>query len=346
MLKVLINLKRITLVLVCFVMLLLPLTVFSGCTAPETEASHLKVLVLPYLGFATFYIPQDEGYFAEQGLEVEFVKLSTVAQAMPLLAQGELDVVAGPLSASLLNATAQDLNLRIVAGRGRVPSDGENFALMVRSDLYDSGELDTVTEIKGRKVAIPSLATVNDFALAQILEPAGLTVDDVEIVKLYPQEVIAAFENKAIAAATVATPLLERIDALGYATTLVAFNSLMPDFQIAFVIFGPSLLDDSPELGEKFMVAYLKGVRQFAQGKTERNLEILERNIGLDKETLLQACWPPVYPDGRINVEDIVTFQDWAYESGFIDEKVPVEQLIDTRFTEYASQKLGPAPQK
>src|SRR4030042_5610718 len=144
MVKVLaaVNPKRVKVVLASFIILLLILLAISGCMAKEAEPCSLKVVALPYLSFATFYIPQEEGYFAEQGLEVEFVKFPTVTQAMPLLAEGSLDVAAGPVSASLINGTAQNMTLRIVAGREYIAPVGETLSLMVRRDLYESGELD------------------------------------------------------------------------------------------------------------------------------------------------------------------------------------------------------------
>ncbi|MFC1958802.1 ABC transporter substrate-binding protein [Chloroflexota bacterium] len=339
-----VNLKRARLILVALMILVLFLTASLGCKAPQAEPSHLKVAVLPYLSFATFYIAQEEGYFAEQGLEVEFTKFAGAAQAVPLLAQGSLDVAGSGPSASLINAIAQNIKLRIVAGRVSTTSDCESVALMVRRDLYESGEVDTVAEIKGSKVAVTSVGSPADFLLTKILESADLTSDDVELIKMSPQVMIAAFENRAIAGALMASPHIQKIKALGYAVTLQSVNNLMPGFQQSFVLFGPSLLDDNPELGKKFMVAYLQGVRQYAQGKTNRNLEIIEKYIGLDEETLLQTCWDTIYPDGRIKVKDFLAFQDWAYDYGFVDKKVATEQLIDTRFIDYANQVLGSAP--
>jgi NitT/TauT family transport system substrate-binding protein len=345
MLKVLATaaLTRAKLTLVALMILPLLLVVLPGCTTQEAEPSHLKVMVLPYIGFATFYIPQEEGYFAEQGLEVEFVKFPTVSQAIPLLAQGELDVAYGE-SAGVINAIAQNMNLRIVGGGSYFNTDCEAVSLMARRDLYESGELDTVVEVKGRKVAVGSVGATADFLLTKILESSGLTLDDVKLIKMNPADMIAAFENQAIDAAIVGSPSNQTVKALGYAITLESAEKVMPGFQQGVVIFGPNLLNNKPEVGKKFMVAYLKGCRQYSQGKTKRNLEILEKYTGLDEETLLQSCWYPFYPDGRIIAEDIFTFQDWAYKNGFVDKKVSPEQIIDTIFIEYANKVLAPAP--
>jgi NitT/TauT family transport system substrate-binding protein len=322
--------------------IILVLTLLPGCQEKETEVVHLKVVALPYLSFATFYIPQEEGYFAEQGLEVEFVKFNSVVQAMPLLAQGDLDVAAGPMSASLINAIVQGTTLRIVAGREYMTASSLSGSLMVRKDLYDSGQIDTIAEVKGHKVALSAIGTLQHFELSRILESAGLTLADVEVTKLSPQDIITAFANKAIEVALLGDPHNGQAESLGYAVGLPYDSELLGSFQQGFVIFGPNLLGKNPEAGRKFIIAYLKGVRQWMEGTTERNLEIMEKYTELDRETLLNSDWNPIYTDGRIKTEDILTFQDWLYDNEFIEKKLTEDQLIDTRFIDYANQVLGP----
>lgn len=88
------------------------------------------------------------------------------------------------------------------------------------------------------------------------------------------------------------------------------------------------------------MVAYLKAVRQYNQGKTERNLEILAKHTELDRELLKRACWPSMHNDGRINVRGVLDFQAWAVGKGFLDSPVKEEQFWDPRFVKYANQVL------
>ena len=86
--------------LVTLITLLTIWVAVGGCAPQKAQKVTLKVVLLPYLAFAPFFIGEEEGYFAEQGLEVEFVKFAGAAQAMPLLAQGSLHVGAGAISAS------------------------------------------------------------------------------------------------------------------------------------------------------------------------------------------------------------------------------------------------------
>ena len=61
----------------------------------------------------------------------------------------------------------------------------------------------------------------------------------------------------------------------GSAVVLVPGKDFLPDWPLP-VYYGPAILDKDPELGKRFMVGYLKGVKQYNEGKTERNLAILQ----------------------------------------------------------------------
>ena len=332
--------------LTLFTILILALlaAIMSGCTKEEAKPVHLKVVTLPYLPYLTFYIAQEEGYFAEQGLDIEFVNFSSVTQALPLLVTADLDVATGSVGAGVFNAIAQNMNIRIVAGSQYVDPVEGNVALMVRKDLYDSGELDTVPEIKGKQVAMSCTACIYDFALAKILENEGLTLSDIKTARMSPQDIVAAFANKSLEAAAVGSLQQGQLITGGYGVNLETFSELLPGFQYGFMMFGPSLLKDNPEVGKKFVVAYLKAARQYMQGKTERNLEIAQKYFEMDRETLIRSSWSPVSTDGRVHAQDVLDFQDWAYKNGLVDKEVAAEQLLDSSFVDYANNVIGPVP--
>ena len=48
------------------------------------------------------------------------------------------------------------------------------------------------------------------------------------------------------------------------------------------------------------MVAYLQGVRQYNEGKTEQNLEIMGNYTKLDRDLLNQSCWMPIAKNGDL----------------------------------------------
>jgi NitT/TauT family transport system substrate-binding protein len=308
---------------------------------PTLEPTKLKVLLLPYLSFAPFFVAEEEGYFFEQGLEIEFVTMERSAEAVPALAQGQLDVLGGTTSPSLVNAIAQGADIRFVAGKGHFAATGCSFSgLAVSRSLAETGTLDNPAELQGRRVAINPVA-VSGYYLAELLRPAGLTIEDVKTVDIPNAAKLEALEKGTVDVAYAVEPWMTRILQTGQATLWMPSQEVIPDFPMAFILYGPKLLEENPDAGRSFMVAYLNGVQQLSQGKTERNLEILSEYTGLDRELLTEACWPSFHDDGSVEVERVLDFQTWAVEEGYVESPVSEEQLWDSSFVDYANEVLG-----
>jgi len=81
-------------------------------------------------------------------------------------------------------------------------------------------------------------------------------------------------------------------------------------------------------------------VRQYNEGKTERNLDILEQATELDRDLLEQGCWPPIIIDGSHDLQSMIDFQSWAQEKDLLDNIATEEQMWDSRFLDYANDTL------
>ena len=71
------------------------------------------------------------------------------------------------------------------------------------------------------------------------------------------------------------------------------------------MLFGGNLLDRESETGLRFMTAYLRGVRRYNLGKTERNVDVLAQRLGAPREEVERACWISIRDDGRVDLPSI-----------------------------------------
>jgi NitT/TauT family transport system substrate-binding protein len=120
-------------------------------------------------------------------------------------------------------------------------------------------------------------------------------------------------------------------------------QDVIPDFQAGFVVYGPTLLEKNQDAGHRFMLAYRKAVRQYNQGKTPRNLDILAKEFELDRGLLEASCWQPFRADGHINAQSVFDFQAWAVKEGYLDTPVGQERFWDSRFLDRANQAVAAA---
>ncbi len=321
----------------------------SACVParPATQSSPavtLKLVVLPRLSWAPFYIAQAEGFFAEEGLQVEFVQMERSADAVPLVAQGEIDVFAGTVNVGLMNAMARDARIKFVADKGYYAAGGCAYSgLLARRALVESGELASAAQLKGRKIAMDR-GTFEGYYVGKLLGGAALTVQDVSVVEIpTTAAALLGLEDGSLDVASLSEPWLTRGIQGGYATIWMPVQQVIPDFQAGFVAYGPALLEKNPDAGYRFMLAYRKAVRQYNLGKTPRNLDILSEQLKLDRALLEAACWQPFREDGHINAQSVVDFQAWAVKEGFLDTPVGEERFWDARFLDRANQTLAAA---
>jgi NitT/TauT family transport system substrate-binding protein len=329
--------------------LFLVLFVLAQACAPapvETpEPMTLRVVLLPYLTFAPLFIAEEEGLFAEQGLQIEFVKLARSAQAVPALVQGELDVVGGTASLSLLNAIARGAEIRFVAGKAFVAPTGCAYnGLMARRTLIEGGALASPADLEGRRLAANPASSSGYFA-ERLLGTADLTLEDVQTVDLSSPVKLEAFREGTVDVAYASEPWVTRISEAGDAVLWMPGTQVVPGFQLGFILYGPALLEDNPDAGRRFMIAYLKALRQYNQGKTERNLAILAEYTELDVELLKRACWPSFRADGQIDVQSVLDFQAWAVEKGYVEKPLTEEEFWDSSYVDYANGVLDASSQ-
>jgi NitT/TauT family transport system substrate-binding protein len=310
-------------------------------TSTIPEPATVKVVTLPFITFAPFPIGVERGYFAEQGIEVEVVKMARQEEILPALSSGQVDVSSGLVSAGMFNAIARGSKIRLVADKGNVDPDScINWAVIGRNDLVESGELDAVGQLAGRKVNIVP-ATWLEFYLSEVLAAGGLTLDDITRENIGSAAQPDALDQDQLDATVQSEPFVTRLGSAGHLPVFDLPQVLLPNATAAAVVFGPTLLEDNPELGARFMAAYLKSVEAYLEGKTPENLATIAEFTSLPLELLEAMCWPSLRPDGVIDTESVTAFEQFAFERGYIDEIVDPADFYDQSFIEAANALMG-----
>jgi len=293
--------------------------------------------------FAPIFIAEAEGYFAEYGIKMEYVTFNKVTDAIPLVVTGDLDMYAGSVSAGLLNVLRQEDNIKVVADRGHIaPGDECTYhGLLVRKDLYDSGEITNAADLTGQSIA-SSTAGASGYILSTYLAEAGLNFDDVILNDIPTAGYIDAFANKSVSVIVVPELHLTRLITAGHAVLLARAEDLIGTIQLSVLAFGKNLIVDHPDVAARFLAAYLKGAQRYQEGKTERNLQIMSEATGESIEMLQAACWLPIRADGSIDFAGIEGFQQWSIDQEQLEAPVTEEQFWDPSFLAAAHILLNP----
>lgn len=309
---------------------LLSVSVIACRKAPDEKSlPRVRIGYRPHLTLAPVFIAKAEGLYEAEGLDVELVPIEGVASSVPLLLQGGLDVLPGPVTAGLFNAISRGGRLRVVQEKGWYFPDDCFPTAIVRSK-----------QLAARNGMPRRLGTTKETFLQMFtdrtLRAHGVDPKTVELVYIPAAAEFDAIVAGRLDAANLGEPWLSRALAQG-AVVWEPVNRLMGRDTYSVISYGPSLLDESPDLGERVSRAHLKAMRLYNQGKTERNLEIVAGMLGFTPDDLRTTCWPKMREDGLIDTMSLRKFQEWSKARGELDEVLPVERYWDGRFVDRAA---------
>src|SRR5512145_3456801 len=119
--------------------------------APHARAADER-FVIKYPNIQWFdpvYVADEKGWFAEEGLEIQWVGEVPAAQLVPAVAAGSIDF-ANRHTPLVLTARAGGAKLRIVAAGAQTTPDRPHMKYLV----LPGSDVKGVKDLKGKKVAI------------------------------------------------------------------------------------------------------------------------------------------------------------------------------------------------
>lgn len=317
----------------------------SASAAARPGLTSVKITDIQITSAAGSYIADAKGYFKEEGIQADFVKMGGGDQ-IPAIVSGSADVTGTAIAVSLYNAFGRDLPLKMVADHGANLKDASAGGLVVRKDLAD--QFKGPASIKGWKVAEAVPASTPDVAMDKWLHTAGLTLKDIKITYLGFPETITALTNKAIDASYFQEPFTTIGLNQGILVRAVPAWEMYLNQQIAVVVFGPKM-NNNRDLSQRFMRGYLRGVRDYVKGLIQKDqamfdqvVPILIEHTTVKQRDLFEKAIPSgLRPDGMPNVQSIKDDLAYFTQNGDIATKFDIDKYIDLSYIQQANKDLG-----
>lgn len=312
----------------------------SGAAAQAQDKVSFGQLRVPN----AIFVGIEKGYFDDEDISVEVEFFRSGAEVATSLAAGHIDVGATTAGATLYNAMASGLPIKIVADYIVLLHEPSPNAIAVRKELIDNGEVESTTDLKGKNIAITARGQFTHMFAGRLLESAGLTEDDVNLVTMSYPDMLAAFQGGSIDAATFVEPFTMRAEEEGFAVKFLDAAELMPDLNLAVIMYGERLLENR-DLGERFMRAFhranttLREAWETSEGR-EEIADIFQKHVPQrDPSVYERAPAPMGREDLLVNVEGENGLRDqldWYAEAGLVPERPDLNEYVDNSFAEKA----------
>lgn len=285
---------------------------------PET---NVTIAAGTSLAYPMLYMAQQEGYFADNHLNVTIKTVSDPATQLQLVNSGQVDAAYTGFSGAFFNGVSEGLSMRGVASEGQYP-EGVNQAanFFVRTDLITSGTVKAAADLKGLTVGLQGgsagLSNAGGYFLALLLKSGGLTLSDVTIKNVAITDTDAAFKSKAIDFSFMPSPFSALVEQDDSARVFGPANLLAHQTQ-GGLVFGSKLDQSDPQVGRAFLRALLRVVPQLQGNYTSLPAykKAMEDN-GIPAS--LVASSPPYYfdPDLAWNASTVSEFQSTFIQYG------------------------------
>jgi NitT/TauT family transport system substrate-binding protein len=294
---------------------------------PETGfgASAMTSMRLLYPSFAgswaTAWIAKEAGYFSDEGLDVELVRVGGSTRMVAALLGGSAPIIQAGAAAAFA-ATAAGADVVIIGATGTVSP----FHLMARPDIKQPADL------KGKRAGITTFGSTSDQVVRIALKHFNLEPNkDVALLSLGAQpEVFAALQSGAIQAGALSFPLYPKAAKLGM-RELVKFADLGVEDINGTVITTRSFIAQQRDVALRFLRAFTRGMHRYRTDK-QFSKRVLAKYGKITDEEILDGTWQDYAPTMQKDPRPSLKALQFQIENLFKDKK-PIprpEQFVDT----------------
>ncbi len=266
-------------------------------------------------------VAQENGYFADQDLEVEIIAPADPADPPKLAAAGKAELAIS-YQPQLHLQVAEGLPLKRVGTLVATPLN----CLLVLKD----GPIQEIADLKGKKIGF-SVAGVEEALLSTVLGTHGVAYEDIELVNvnwsLSPSlmsgqvdAVIGAYRNFE----------LNQMEIEGVEGRCFYIEEEgLPSYDELIYVANPELMDT--DMLRRFMAATEKAT-QYIVNHPEESWEIFSSTSTELQDELNAKAWVDTLPRFALRPEALdegryARFETFLHEAGLIDEVKPVSDL-------------------
>ena len=317
--------NRHTQISISFLLLIL-LGLFTACSSinQSNEPDKLKIAVLPILDALPMYVAQENGYFEEQAVEVEFIPVGSAAERDQVIASGQADGMINDLVSTLLY-NQDTTHIQIVSFARTATPDFPQFRILAAKD---SG-ITSVEQLKGVEIGI-SEGSVIEYTTDRFLEAEGFS--SLEIATLAVPSIpvrMSLLDSGELKAANLTDPLASL--AIQGGAVVIIDDTSYPEYGNSLISFRKSVIDSNPDAISGFLTAIKKAAQEINADPTKWDTLLTEQK--LVPAPLIGSYQIPTFPIGSLpsqaQWEDVV---QWGIDKGFISQNVSYDASVNGEF--------------
>jgi NitT/TauT family transport system substrate-binding protein len=307
-----------------FLALAAALLSMASCSQSSGQTSTIRVALLPILDALPIHVAQAEGYFEEQGIQVEIIPVASAPERDQLIQSGQADAMINEL-VSVLFYNKEDTRVIAVRFARTATPNAPVFRIVASA----ASGIETVEDLAGVPIGI-SEGTVIEYTTDRLLEKAGLSAEQIEKVAVpkIPDR-LNLLSSGQLDAANLPDPAASV--ALLQGGKLIIDDSSFPEVGHSVITFDAEFVKQNPDTVRSFLAAVEQAVVAINADKDRWDVLLMEEN--LLPPPLLETYILPDYPTASVpsQAQFLDAFQ-WAFGKGLVDEEISYDKSVSDAY--------------
>ncbi|MCW3120095.1 MAG: ssuA [Chitinophagaceae bacterium] len=206
-----------------------------------------------------------------------------------------------------------------------------------------NGKVRSLRDLKGKKVAIPSPYSNQNFVMHKLMEDYGMKPDDITFVVLPPPDMPTSLASGAIDGYFVGEPFCAKAELDGIGRVLYYARDIWPNFISCALVVHEDLIRDNREVVEDLV----RGIAQSGAWAETHRAEAARLAAPYYRQDQKVLDYVLLSDPRRVSYvqltptdEDLQQIQDMGIKMGLLTKHIPMRELIDRDFV---PQTITPA---
>ena len=280
----------------------------------QTEKTKLTVGVMGSIDAVPLVIAEQNGYFEEEGVDLDLQIFKAANDRDAALQAGELDgVLCDETAISIYQNSGIDMKI--------TGTTNGSWTLVAGKD---SG-ITSLSDLKGKKVGI-SKNTMIEYLADDIALSNGLEVSDIEKVARPAMPArLEALKNNQIDAAILPAPFNDTAVADGGVEITKIYNK---DIMISVTAFLQEVIDKDANAIKGFYNAYNKAIEFINSNDISEYEDIIISTVGYSEDMRGNIVLPEFKTNYLPAEENVQNVLDWSKEKGLLTKDITAKDVM------------------
>ncbi len=299
----------------------------AGAPAHAQEKTTLKVSIIPIPDVAPLFAAIQQGYFREQGLEIDTAPTTGGAVGIPALFAGAYDIVFTNV-VSTAQARAQGLPIKIIAPASSVGDATEGPAgagILVRAGEGLNGGAD----LAGKSLGVNNQNNIIWLYARAWIQKAGGDPSKVAYREVPFPQMVDALRGKRVDAVFAVDPFLTLVkDDPAFAFLGSPYVVVQPGLSVAQYVATEEFIGKHPETLKRFDAGLRKGIEWVSRNLNTPQARELLASYTRISPALLARMAPMVEPPRSVDTDSIRKTIALMKEHGLLKTDVDVAAML------------------